>query len=352
MTEQPHPIELPALSPDPALNDLQPGIWSSPIPITGSLASLLQAVTTGTTGTKTEQSQDHVWQIARFSAAVYLFSREGGEYSTVVKFYSQKVGPGEAQKYAQREMDWIEKAYASGLDDAPMRSVRALRAERGILFLEHVEGLTLGDVLSIRRHRPGGMRLALTLSAQLLARLHENTHQPYEETALTYALNDVRKYIDNLEQHGVLKETPQFADSIRSVVDLWERRPELADYTPCLIHGDATTANFIFPPEGGIIAIDWERMKNSDPAADLGRLIAEVTHLIQQSGGNSEEQQRVAFLLEDAYRHARSSPMPDSFASRVRFYQAGSTLRIARNGWISRKDRTSLAAQALALLSP
>ena len=36
---------------------------------------------------------------------------------------------------------------------------------------------------------------------------------------------------------------------------------------------------------------------------------------------------------------------------RARFFQASSTLRIARNGWVSRLDRMGLVAQALALLS-
>ena len=36
---------------------------------------------------------------------------------------------------------------------------------------------------------------------------------------------------------------------------------------------------------------------------------------------------------------------------RARFYQATSTLRIARNGWLSRLDRLALILQAFALLS-
>jgi hypothetical protein len=35
----------------------------------------------------------------------------------------------------------------------------------------------------------------------------------------------------------------------------------------------------------------------------------------------------------------------------VRFYQASSTFRIARNGWLPRLERTDLVAQALALLA-
>jgi len=41
----------------------------------------------------------------------------------------------------------------------------------------------------------------------------------------------------------------------------------------------------------------------------------------------------------------------DSVINRARFYRASSTLRIARNGWVSRLDRTALVAQAMALLA-
>jgi hypothetical protein len=55
--------------------------------------------------------------------------------------------------------------------------------------------------------------------------------------------------------------------------------------------------------------------------------------------------------LTESYREA----LPDdwdaaSLLERARFYRASSTLRIARNGWLSRLERTALVAQAMALL--
>jgi hypothetical protein len=35
---------------------------------------------------------------------------------------------------------------------------------------------------------------------------------------------------------------------------------------------------------------------------------------------------------------------------RARFYQASSTLRIARNGWLSRLERSALVVEGMALL--
>jgi hypothetical protein len=56
--------------------------------------------------------------------------------------------------------------------------------------------------------------------------------------------------------------------------------------------------------------------------------------------------------MVDAYRQGLPSDWNgDAMIRRARFYRASSTLRIARNGWISRLDRTALVAQAMGLLA-
>ena len=109
---------------------------------------------------------------------------------------------------------------------------------------------------------------------------------------------------------------------------------------------------FIFPWEGGVVAIDWERAKFADPASDLGRMMAEISHSIKQHGGSAVEAQPFVFSLAQAYCQALSGDWDkNALLDRARFYQALSTARIARNGWVSRLDRTALVAQAMALLS-
>lgn len=56
--------------------------------------------------------------------------------------------------------------------------------------------------------------------------------------------------------------------------------------------------------------------------------------------------------LTDAYRRALPTGWDcDAVIDRARFYRASSTLRIARNGWGSRLDRTALVVQAMAVLT-
>ena len=89
-----------------------------------------------------------------------------------------------------------------------------------------------------------------------------------------------------------------------------------------------------------------QRFYEADPASDMGRLMAEVTHSIHQHGGSVREAQPFIRHLADTYGQALPAGWNvDALIERSRFYRASSTLRIARNGWVSRLDRTALVAQ-------
>jgi len=80
--------------------------------------------------------------------------------------------------------------------------------------------------------------------------------------------------------------------------------------------------------------------------------MAEVGHSVDQHGGSVAEAQPFVQGVFQSYLEVMPSIQDvGSFGERTRFYQALSTLRIARNGWVSRLDRTALVAQAFALLT-
>ena len=100
------------------------------------------------------------------------------------------------------------------------------------------------------------------------------------------------------------------------------------------------------------MAIDWDCSEAADPAADLGRLMAELTHSVNQYGGNFTEGLDISNALAAAYCNQMSSNWDtESLVYRARFYQAIGTLRIARNNRLSRQDRLALVLRAFALLS-
>lgn len=334
---------VPPVEPEAGLINLRPGDWGA-LPCTDPVIEhIIQR--------HWEQPEQPVaWEAARFSKAAYLYRETRSGWSVVAKFYAPKTGSS-AERHAARELECIQEAQAIGLAAGRLRAVRPLGAWRGVLFLEHVEGLTLADVIAVRRSQPGTLLPGLTDMAKLLAELHIRGARPEIAPSFEPTVANALKYVSQLERHGVLKDEPILADGLRHNIERWTVHPAMARFTPSLTHGDATTTNFIFAREGGVVAIDWERMEVADPAADLGRLAAEISHSARQQGGKDTEIESLVRHLIEAYRQA----IPDGvdvagLIGRVPFYQGSSTLRIARNGWLGRLDRMALVTQAMALL--
>lgn len=291
------------------------------------------------------------WEVARLSSAAYLYREAASGWTVVAKFYAPKK-EDQAEKFAWRELNLIEQGRESNPMSDKVRPVLPYGVKHGVLFLEYVDGLTLEDSIAIRRSQPGKLIPNLKVIAKFLAKLHEGTANTESEPDFDKRVMYFQKLIDNLVRYGVLKDDPVVAEGLASLVERWTDDPRMMNFTPVLIHGDATTTNFVFPWEGGMVAIDWERAKFADPASDLGRLMAEVAHSVKQHGGSAIEAQHFVFSLAQAYCQALSGKWDkNALLDRARFYQALSIARIARNGWVSRLDRTALVAQAMALLS-
>lgn len=290
------------------------------------------------------------WQVARFSSAVYAYREVNTQWTVIAKFYSAKTG-SHAQEYALREQAAIEQARALGLSGGLLRALDALGVWRGVLFLEYVPALHLLDAIAVRRSRPGRLLSSLQAVVRLLATLHSAGTRAAVPPPFEPAANAL-KYADQLARYGVLADKPDLHASLRRLIHRWQSVTPMGAYQPALIHGDATTTNFLLPEDGTVVAIDWERATVHDPAFDLGRLGAEIAHGVRKHGGQGEEAARMARRICDFYLRFSSAQSGDgNLLGRARFYQAASTLRIARNGWISRKERLALVAQAMALLS-
>jgi len=292
------------------------------------------------------------WEAARLSQAAYIYRETSTHWAVVAKFYAVKAG-SEAHKYAEREHERIREVQALGLGEGKVRAVAPLALWRGVLFLEYLPGLTLENIIAARHSQPGRLRNALQWVAQFLAALHARGLRAEDERSdVAPSLDYARDVVHQLAKWGVLQDDPVARDGVLRLIDRWAGDTLMGDYAPTLTHGDATTTNAVFPREGGIIVVDWERLYPGDPASDLGRLMAELTHSVHQHGGSVLEAQPFVEELCDFYRRALPSDWDgEGLVRRARFYRASSTLRIARNGWVSRLDRTALVAQAMALLA-
>jgi len=293
------------------------------------------------------------WESARLSSAAYIYRETSTGSAVVAKFYVVKAGSS-AQKYAARELECIHQIRDLGLADHKARAVAALALWRGVLLLEYVPGLTLENIIAVRHSHPGRLADALEWAARSLVRLHVQSVREGDDSNPDFAssVRYTHEVVEQLAKYGVLQDYPISRDGIKRLIDRWGRRPEMRQFRPTITHGDATTTNFVFPRDGGVVVVDWERLYAGDPAFDLGRLMAEVTHSINQHGGSVAEAQPFVEHMVDAYRRALPATWrDDDLLGRARFYRASSTLRIARNGWVSRLDRTALVAQAMALLA-
>jgi aminoglycoside phosphotransferase (APT) family kinase protein len=290
------------------------------------------------------------WEVARLSQAAYVYRETSAGWAAVAKFYVVKAGSS-AGEYAARELDCIREVQAAGMARGDARTIEPLGIWRGVLFLEYVDGLTLEDTIAVRRSRPGEMNQALESVARFLARLHAHGVQPDTEPDFRSPLRYAQEIVGQLARHGVLQDYPIARDGVARLIDRWASNPAMRDFVPSFTHGDATTTNFVFLRQGGVVVVDWERLRVADPAFDLGRLMAEITHSINQHGGSVAEAESLIQHLADTYSQALPAGWDaDALIDRARFYRASSTLRIARNGWVSRLDRTALVAQAMALL--
>ncbi|MBG7609664.1 MAG: phosphotransferase [Anaerolineae bacterium] len=291
------------------------------------------------------------WAAARLSSAAYIYREKGTDWKVVAKFHAVKTGK-DAIHHAERELRQTQQAWKYLGCDQEIRSVKPLGSWDGALFLEFVEGLTLEDKISVRRSQPGELNLTIKVVGKLLSKLHMIDIQPKATPDFGQAADYAHRLIDNLAKYGVLQNHPIVQTELGYFVEKWATNPMMWDYEQVQNHGDATTSNFIFPSDGGVVAIDWERSEIGDQAADLGRLMAEITHSVNQHGGNFAEGLAFANDLAAAYCNQLSSNWnAESLMYRARFYQATSTLRIARNGWLSLLDRLALVLHAFALLS-
>ena len=327
------------------LPEIHRGVWCSipeGEPISTYIASTLWD----------QQTPPTAWEVARLSNAVYLYRETTTTWAVVVKFYGIKNDDASAQRHAEREFACTEQAQACCLSDAPVRTLQPLGVWKGALFLEYVDGLTLEDVIAVRRHRPGTLLPSLSAAAELLATIHIHGKQPDSIPEFEEPPAKAMKIVQTLVQHGVLHDDPVIAEGLERLISRWAADPTMREFVPTYIHGDATTTNFVFPWSGGVVGIDWERFKIADPAADLGRLLAEISHSLKQHGGSVKEALPDLEHTIEAYCQKLPADWDlDRLLRRTRFYRALSTLRIARNGWVSRLDRTTLVAQALALLA-
>ena len=205
------------IPPPEELLNTRPGEWITLAESHPTISHLNQKIT-GRAGT---------WKGTRFSKAVYLYREVGTSESLIIKYYQPKTG-ADAVRHAEGELKKIERAQSLGMMVGPLRVIKPIAVWQGVLFLEYVPGLTLADIIAVRRSQPGLMHASLLKVAKFLVKLHTAETNTQRENPLSNSAHTIkvaRKYVTQLEKYGVLEDEPDVAEAIKNQITNWERKP-------------------------------------------------------------------------------------------------------------------------------
>ncbi|MDX9724595.1 MAG: aminoglycoside phosphotransferase family protein [Myxococcota bacterium] len=322
------------------------------------------------------------WHAERLNGAAWLFEREDG-VKVVAKLFRDK-SPNDVDRNAAREAR-ILTLLAPRLSAPAARLIPSVfELWRGVLFLEFQSGDTLQRLAEAAlwggqwMHSP----LARPSTAQDFARALASLHGLQEERfwrnvvpheGLAQATRYAEALLTQLAERGLLHQgeasDASNDEASRSATALRLGISRHRDLAPrlCLVHGDMTTGNVLWDQGEGLSLIDWERAKWAPPELDWGRLRAELRHLVRRFVGSPQASvsrpQQVELrawnqghgsdplsLFLHASLAAYSALGPSLDQRLLDFYDATSSLRIARNGWLSREQRLEAVDDALQLL--
>lgn len=282
---------------------------------------------------------------------IYLCEECTAGTVVVCKFFAGRlnVPPCESRSRLKHEFRCLLETREHGFDHPPFSVVRPWSQveELGCLLTEDfVAGQDLDYFIgrAIDRRESAPLEEKLGLLAEFLARLHLSTlravrPKPPQAAWLFHGL------VRTLEEASVIRS--DLAEALQQAGRSWENDERSWAPFHCEVHGDVTPTNFIFDGEG-MTAIDLERMHATDPAYDVGLLMADLKHhfaLRMMCAAAAEpfihgflDRYRRCFGIGDrAYRE---------LCFRSRFYMAMGELRIARHPWLHPGHRRWLAEEA------
>ncbi|KUG19632.1 hypothetical protein ASZ90_010643 [hydrocarbon metagenome] len=217
-----------------------------------------------------------VYRIRPASHAVCRYEFLGEGHSVVGKFFGEPTGRTTAyntEKAMQNEYRMLQRI--AGLIDVP-RPIAMRRDFHAALVTDYVPGVPLLALLGSE----DGLYDPLASVARLQKRLHALTRQSCNlEREFAYF-------------HSVLGQNRLDArrhDRFCELLSKWRDHPLLADMGGCLIHGDATPANYLFVGDRAY-GVDFEHAwECGHPVHDPGIFCAEMKHLFAYRKGSARQ---------------------------------------------------------------
>ena len=225
---------------------------------------------------------------------------------------------------------------------SPLGKKRELFA---LLVIEFGKGNTLDHYINdaIRHDESEKLYKKLKLLAGFLVKLHGNS-QSERHTSPILPQKYLKKLLRSLKTIGLIDEHQE--SLFKELSGLWWSRNEIFNDYEVVVHGDATTSNFLFHHHE-VTGIDVEKTKSADRCWDLGFLAAELKHhFLNETNSTLDSEPYIKHLLVEYTSGFPDHDMFKSVTRRLPLFMSLGLLRIARNGWLSEKHRGKLVDEA------
>ncbi len=284
------------------------------------------------------------------SGNVYKYTEENTRISIVGKFFNLNDSKIERVIRIRGEYDNLNKIRSYGFDVFPNYVVRPISREERIglaLTEEFISGKNLDYYLkkAVFEGKINQLNEKLEKLANFLYVFHHRTMSD-KNFEVDLISSYFQKVLNKLIKQTVISDNER--KRFFKLIDKWLDKKQFFTVKKVLIHGDATPTNFIFTEEGHVVAIDLERMKETDPVYDIGMVCGELKHsFLWRTGNPYFSEPFIRFFLKKYAEH-----FPDEkkafreITQRNPFYMAMTELRIARNNYLHWEYRKRLVYEA------
>jgi aminoglycoside phosphotransferase (APT) family kinase protein len=331
------------------------GTYVGHLPRHDRLHGFLERIISDRMGVRQPRPEFRVFRLGG-SNEVYAYEERASEARMICKFYGPHAGwdRDKAAWTASHEFENLKTLRGYDFVGSPHHVIRPLGVERDIncvLAVEYYAGEQFSQAIgrSLHHHDDAHLFWRLKALAYFLATLHNRT-----ANGVPVDFDADCRYMDAVA--GRLRHDGRIGqwdlDEIWWLRDLWRDRHRMWEDQQVWLHGDATPANFLFGGGLDVAAIDLERMKRGDRMFDVGRVAGELQHAFMEGSGDRHRAEPFIghFLWEYSCHFPDRERTFESITRRAPYYMAMNLLRIARNGYISRRHGGRLVHQAKILL--
>jgi len=280
---------------------------------------------------------------------VYLFLEMHHNIAVVGKLFKHSaITLEQAWSSAEKEyfnLNLLRNRYGMNNDcchvAVPLGKNRDLSA---LLVTERAPGKVLDHyiVKAIYEHKSQQLFDRLTSLAGFFAKLHQNTEidrRVSPELPHSYLV----KLLDSLSEW---KLNPVQRVAIEEFAATWWDRDEVWMDREVIVHGDATSTNFIINRHE-VTGIDLEKMKWADRCWDLGFIVAELKHhFMWRMGDKWAAEPFIGHFLWQYAASCKGNRFFIMLTRKIPLYMALGLLRIARNSWLDDQHRRNLISEA------